>query len=57
MGEEDKILNLQDILAQSHQPWQSHVYILKNAAHMGMWEEKEKSNELLLSFIRHVNEN
>jgi len=57
MGEKDKTLNLQDILAQSHQPWRSHVYILKNAAHMGMWEEKEKSNTILLSYIRHVNEN
>ncbi len=57
MGEEDKTLNLQDILAQSHQPWQSHVYILKNAAHMGMWEEKEKCNTILLRYIRHVNEN
>jgi pimeloyl-ACP methyl ester carboxylesterase len=57
MGEEDKTLNLQDTLTQSHQPWQSHVYILKNASHMGMWEEEEKSNLILLSYLRQVNEN
>jgi pimeloyl-ACP methyl ester carboxylesterase len=57
MGEEDKTVNLQEVLPQSHLPIESHVHIWKEVAHMGMKENTEKSNDTLLEFLLHVNEN
>jgi pimeloyl-ACP methyl ester carboxylesterase len=57
MGEEDKTVNLQEVLPQSHLPRESHVFIWKEVAHMGMKENPEKSNDSLLEFLLHVNEN
>ena len=51
IGEQDNAVPLQSSLQQYHLPSQSHIYILKNSAHMGMWEETEKSNEILLNFL------
>jgi len=39
-------------MKQSHLPQLASVQILEKAAHMGMWEEKEKSSQALLSFLR-----
>ena len=57
MGEEDKTVNLQEALSQSHLPRESHVHIWKAVAHMGMREAPEKSNATLLAYLLHVNEN
>jgi pimeloyl-ACP methyl ester carboxylesterase len=57
MGEEDKTVNLQETLSQSHLPRESHVHIWKAVAHMGMREAPEKSNHSLFSYLKHVNEN
>ena len=51
IGEEDKAVPLQDSLKQCHLPSISHVHILKEVAHMGMWEEKEKCNHALTEFL------
>lgn len=51
MGQYDKAVPFEQSLEQSHLPQQSHVYILRNSAHMGMWEEAEKTTEALLEFL------
>ena len=38
-------------LEQSHMPKQSHVYILRSSAHMGMLEEPVKTNQILANFL------
>jgi len=57
MGEEDKTVNLQEALSQSHLPLESHVYIWKAVAHMGMREAIEKTNHSLFAYLKHINEN
>ncbi len=54
MGKEDKATPLNDGLQQAHLPSVSYIYILDNAAHMGMWERKEEVNKCLLEFIQDV---
>jgi hypothetical protein len=51
MGEHDNAVPLQDGLKQCHLPLQSHIHILHQSGHMGMMEEKEKSNHALLQFL------
>ena len=51
IGKEDKAVPFQDSLQQCHLPSISHVHILENLAHMGMWEEKDKSNQFISDFL------
>jgi pimeloyl-ACP methyl ester carboxylesterase len=51
IGEHDTAIPLQASLEQCHIPAQSHVHILSSSAHMGMWEQTEKANKLLLEFL------
>lgn len=52
IGKQDKAVLPDDVLQQVHLPNVSYVHILENAAHMGMWEEKDAVNEYLLQFIK-----
>lgn len=52
MGKYDNAVPLEDGLKQCHLPEKSYIYILQNSGHMGMLEEKEKSNEILDKFLR-----
>lgn len=52
IGEHDQAIPFEVSLKQCHLPIQSHVHILRNSAHMGMWEETEKANDILLSFLQ-----
>lgn len=52
IGEQDKAVPLTISLQQCYLPQQSHIFILKETAHMGMWEEKAKSNKILLDFLQ-----
>lgn len=54
IGEFDNAIPLQSSLQQCYLPAQSHVHILNQSAHMGMWEEGEKSNQILFDFLQHV---
>jgi pimeloyl-ACP methyl ester carboxylesterase len=54
IGEHDPAVPLQSSLQQCHLPSQSHVHILSKSAHMGMLEETEKANKLLLQFLLQV---
>lgn len=52
IGEHDKAIPFEDSMKQCHLPSQSHVHILRESAHMGMWEEADKVNDILLSFLQ-----
>ena len=54
IGEHDKAVPLQSSLEQCYLPALSHVHILKNAAHMGMYEETAKVNSVLNNFLAQV---
>ena len=51
IGQHDKAIPFQQSLQQCYLPNQSHVHILRNSAHMGMIEEKEKVNNILEEFL------
>ncbi len=54
IGEHDPAVPLQASFQQCYLPVQSHVKILKHAAHMDMWEETATANEFLLEFLLQV---
>ena len=54
IGEHDKAVPLQSSLEQCYVPAISHVHILQNAAHMGMYEETAKVNLVLDNFLAQV---
>ncbi len=54
IGEHDTAIPFQSSLQQCYIPTQSHVHILSNSAHMGMWEETEKANQALADFLNQV---
>lgn len=51
IGELDQAIPLQNSLQQCYLPSQSNVNILAQSAHIGMWEEKEKANQLVFNFL------
>lgn len=54
IGEHDKAVPLQSSLQQCYLPVISHVHILENAAHMGMFEQTAKANMGLINFLSEV---
>jgi pimeloyl-ACP methyl ester carboxylesterase len=52
IGEYDTAIPLQTSLQQCHLPLISHVHILGESGHMGMWEEAEKANKILQQFLQ-----
>lgn len=57
IGEFDNAIPLQSSLQQCYLPLQSHVHLLEQSAHMGMWEEATKSNQILLKFLQYAKNN
>jgi pimeloyl-ACP methyl ester carboxylesterase len=51
IGEHDKAIPFDQSMQQVYFPAQSHIHILRNSAHMGMWEETDKANTALLDFL------
>lgn len=51
IGQHDAAIPFESSLRQCYLPAQSHVHILRKSAHMGMWEEEEKANNILLQFL------
>lgn len=51
MGEHDKAVPIEDSLKQSHLPGKSYIHVLSNSGHMGMFEEPERTNRLLIEFL------
>lgn len=54
VGQHDKAVPFKDSMQQVHIPAQSHIHILRNSAHMGMWEEADKVNNALLSLNKTI---
>ncbi len=53
-GKNDSVVPLQAFLQQCHLPSISHIYILQNSAHMGMWEEADVSTRRLFEFLANL---
>jgi len=51
IGKYDTAIPYEQSLRQSHLPHISYIHILEQSGHMGMWEEKEKANAALRSFL------
>lgn len=54
IGQHDMAIPLESSLQQCYLPAQSHVNLLEKSAHMGMWEETEKCNQILRQFLQYV---
>jgi pimeloyl-ACP methyl ester carboxylesterase len=54
IGKNDPAIPFEDSMKQCHMPREAVIQLLEHSAHMGMWEEKDKSTDCLLSFLRHV---
>jgi pimeloyl-ACP methyl ester carboxylesterase len=52
IGEHDKAVPFEQSMQQCYLPDQSYIHILRNSAHMGMFEEADKLNEALVQFIK-----
>jgi pimeloyl-ACP methyl ester carboxylesterase len=53
-GKQDKAVPFEQSLQQCGLPQLSYIHVLDESAHMGMWEEAEKTNEALISFLDDV---
>jgi pimeloyl-ACP methyl ester carboxylesterase len=51
ISKNDNAVPLRASLEQCYIPSVSHIKILQNSGHMGMWEEKNKTNSFLLQFL------
>jgi pimeloyl-ACP methyl ester carboxylesterase len=51
IGKHDKAVPFEQSMQQCYLPDQSYIHILRQSAHMGMFEEADKVNEALLQFI------
>lgn len=54
IGEEDTIIPLQSALEQCHLPAVSHIHLVKNTGHEGMYEAPGPCNDILHDFINFV---
>lgn len=52
IGEHDNAVPFSHSLQQCYLPVESHIHILRNSAHMGMWEETAGLNNFLLGFLQ-----
>ena len=52
MGKYDNAIPVNDGLKQCHLPGKVYFHILKHSGHMGMLEETEKTNQILIGFLR-----
>ncbi len=54
MGKYDAAVPLEDGLKQCHLPEKSYIHILQQSGHMGMLEEVERANKILLGFLKDI---
>lgn len=52
IGVHDNAVPFAQSLKQSFLPNLSYIHILRNSAHMGMWEEADRVNAALLEFLK-----
>lgn len=55
IGKEDQAVPLQKSLEQCYLPQNSVVHFYENVAHMGMFEERDKTNRAINNFISYCN--
>ncbi|MFN2457267.1 MAG: alpha/beta fold hydrolase [Chitinophagaceae bacterium] len=53
-GRYDTAVPINDVFSQSHLPDLSYIHILESSGHMGMVEEPEKSNSLLIQYFTSI---
>lgn len=51
IGQHDKAVPFEQSMQQCYMPDRSVIHILRNTAHMGMFEEADKTNHAILQFI------
>jgi pimeloyl-ACP methyl ester carboxylesterase len=56
IGEKDSAVPLEHSMQQSFLPELCYIHILENTGHMGMFERKNRSNEILNEFLKEVKE-
>jgi pimeloyl-ACP methyl ester carboxylesterase len=54
IGKDDAAVPMSDILRQCHLPEKVYIHVLQNSGHMGMVEEPEVCNEILINFLLEV---
>lgn len=54
IGRHDKAVPFEQSMQQCYIPEQSHIHILRNTAHMGMFEEEAEVNQAYLEFFLNV---
>ncbi|HAO46564.1 MAG TPA: alpha/beta hydrolase [Ferruginibacter sp.] len=52
IGQYDNAVPFAHSMQQCYLPVESHIHILRNSAHMGMWEETHALNNFLLGFLQ-----
>ena len=52
IGEHDKAVPFKQSMQQTPLSNLSYIFILRNSAHMGMWEEAEKVNTAMMAFLQ-----
>ena len=52
IGQHDKAVPFNLSLEQASMPGHSYIHILRNSAHMGMLEERDRSNRILADFLQ-----
>jgi pimeloyl-ACP methyl ester carboxylesterase len=55
IGKDDNAIPLLASLEQCHMPAISFIHILKHSGHMGMWEETDTLDRILLDFLSFIN--
>jgi pimeloyl-ACP methyl ester carboxylesterase len=54
IGKQDNAVPFQQSLQLTHLPVISYIHILEHSGHMGMFEETEKSNQILEEFLQQI---
>jgi pimeloyl-ACP methyl ester carboxylesterase len=54
LGNFDTLLPTEDLLEQAARSKKSYIYRLERSGHMGMIEEPEKTNQILVSYLTRV---
>jgi pimeloyl-ACP methyl ester carboxylesterase len=54
IGQYDDAVPFADSMQQTYLPSYAYIHILRNAAHMGILEEKEKTNNILADFLESI---
>jgi pimeloyl-ACP methyl ester carboxylesterase len=54
IGQYDQAVPFTDSMQQTYAPSYAYIHILRSSAHMGMLEEKDKTNKIISSFLQSI---